>query len=375
MNAYLCSVGTSVPRYAITQEKAASIAQSLRLSERWLHALPQLYRKSGVKRRGSVLLTADPEIDEQCQSFFQPATAHSPKGPSTHARMLSYAEHAGPLLHEACSKAFQGTEWTSDRVTHLVTVSCTGFASPGVDHWLMDSLGLSSRVLRTHVGFMGCHGMVNGLRTAHAIASSSPDALVLVGAVELCSLHQQYTDDPQQLVANALFADGAASALVAGQAACADLPRSAWRIAGSHAVLMPNSREQMAWIIGDHGFQMSLSPEVPALIEQSLSSELDGWLQQHHLVREDIGAWAIHPGGPRILDAVQNGLSLVAEKIRPSRDVLAEFGNMSSPTVLFILKRLEQMNVQARYCVMIAFGPGIHAEMLLMENESVDPHR
>lgn len=367
MNAYLCSVGTASPRYSISQENAARVAQSLRLSERWLHALPQLYRKSGVKRRGSVLLTGDPETETQFQTFFQEASPAFPRGPTTHTRMLAYAEHAGPLLHSACATAIEGTDWKPERITHLVTVSCTGFASPGIDHHLMHTLGLRRHVLRTHVGFMGCHGMINGLRTAHAIAASHPEAVVLVGAVELCSLHQQYTDDPQQLVANGLFADGAASAVVAGSTACEELDQPVWRIVDSHAVMMENSRDQMAWLIGDHGFQMVLSPEVPALIERTLSGEVDAWLQSHRLDRDDIDVWAIHPGGPRILDAVETSLGLDADWIQTSRDVLADHGNMSSPTVLFILQRLEREREDAKRCVMMAFGPGIHAEMLLLE--------
>jgi predicted naringenin-chalcone synthase len=371
MKATLCSLGTAVPKFAIDQEKAAKIAQALRLTSRWNQALPQLYRKSGVRRRGSVLLTSDPNECEACQSFFQEPSSEKPYGPSTKERMLAYAEYAGPLLQEACELAQKRSDFERHQISHLVTVTCTGFASPGIDHWIIQSMGLQTSTQRTHIGFMGCHGMINGLRTARSIALSDPNAVVLVGAVELCSLHQQYTEDPQQLVANALFADGAAAAIVAGSAYQSIVPNAAWNIVSSHSVLIRDSNDQMAWMIGDHGFQMRLSPEVPALIETTLASEVDGWLSKMNIHRAQISAWAIHPGGPRILDAVASSLSLNTETVQPSRDVLAEHGNMSSPTVLFILDRInagtsvETLGGQ-RYCVLIAFGPGIHAEMILL---------
>jgi prepilin-type processing-associated H-X9-DG protein len=371
MNATLCSLGTAVPKFAIDQEMAAKVAQSLRLTSRWNQALPQLYRKSGVKRRGSVLLTSDPNESQSCQTFFQEVTSDKPCGPTTKERMVAYAQYAGPLLQEACEIALERSEFDGRQVSHLVTVTCTGFASPGIDHWIIQSMGLQSSTQRTHVGFMGCHGMINGLRTARAIALSDPSAVVMVGAVELCSLHQQYTEDPQQLVANALFADGSAAAVVAGADYQVAAGKSAWSIVSSHSVLIGDSNDQMAWLIGDHGFQMRLSPEVPALIEKTLASEVDRWLLTMGIQRDSIGDWAIHPGGPRILDAVESSLGLNAEKVQPSRDVLAEHGNMSSPTVLFILDRIKASTSVAtfedrRYCVLIAFGPGIHAEMILL---------
>jgi len=374
MTAYLCSIGTALPAYSIEQSDAARVAQDLGITHRWRKALPALYQKSGVRRRGSVLLHAPTSENAPCQSFYQPTSPNSSRGPSTSDRMQAYSQHAGPLLEKACLTALQAAKIAPSQITHLVTVSCTGFFSPGIDHWLMQQLAMPFSLQRTHVGFMGCHGLVNGLRVAQSITESKPDALVMVGAVELCSLHQQYTEDPQQLVANALFADGAACAMVAGERFSDGHATSHWQLAGSHSCMIPDTIDHMGWLIGDHGFQMRLSPEVPGIIASHLRPAVDAWLQELGLHRGDIDLWAIHPGGPRILDAVESSLELNQAQMQPSRHVLAEYGNMSSPTVLFILEHLQATSNDARHCMMVAFGPGLHAEMILLTNpRSIDP--
>jgi predicted naringenin-chalcone synthase len=221
------------------------------------------------------------------------------------------------------------------RVTHLVTVSCTGFGAPGIDAALIRGLGLGAGTQRTHVGFMGCHGALNGLRVARAFAEADPAACVLVCAVELCSLHFHYTDDPEKMVANALFADGAAAAIVGsahhGSGPC---------IAACGSCLVPDSRDAMTWRIGDFGFEMTLSSRVPGILHDHLRSWLERWLGEQGLKLEDVGSWAVHPGGPRVLSTVAECLGLDEAALQVSREVLSEHGNMSSPTVLFILERL-----------------------------------
>jgi len=368
MTTWIRSIGTALPEYSIAQSDAALLAQKLRITERWHDALPALYRKSGVQRRGSVLLLNGDEADEQRQLFY-PHSDVSPRGPTTSVRMKAYAQHAGPLLEQASINAIDASQLSRSSLTHLVTVSCTGFVSPGIDHWLIDRLGLETTVQRTHVGFMGCHGIINGIRVANAIASSDPSATVLVAAVELCSLHQQYSEDPQQLVANALFADGAASVVVS--ALTEEVARSPerWRVVSSSSWKIPNTTTHMAWTVGDYGFEMKLSPEVPAIIEAHLKGPFEQWLATHGLNSKEIGMWAIHPGGPRILDSVERTFELSQSQVQPSRDVLGDYGNMSSPTVLFILKRMLAIDADSRNCVLLAFGPGLHAEAILLSRE------
>jgi predicted naringenin-chalcone synthase len=246
-------------------------------------------------------------------------------------------------------------------ITHVVTVSCTGFFAPGIDRSLITALGLSPSVERTHVGYMGCHGALNGLRVARAFTGVEPGARVLLCAVELCSLHYHYGWDPQKVIANALFADGAAAVVGVAPSAA---PPGAWRAAAAGSCLVPDSAGAMTWTVSDHGFEMSLSKHVPGLIARHLRPWMEGWLASYDIALTAVGSWAVHPGGPRILDAVEEGLGLPRTATVASRQVFAECGNMSSPTVLFILDRLRAAGAQ-RPCVALAFGPGLTAEAAL----------
>jgi len=255
----------------------------------------------------------------------------------------------------------------AQRITHLVTVSCSGFHAPGVDLALMAALPLDAGVARTHVGFMGCHGALNGLRVAAGFTGAQPEACVLLCAVELCSLHLQYGWDAERIVANALFADGAAALVATGEPPSKQDPATAplSRLIASGSLLVPASTEAMSWGIGDHGFAMGLSPQVPDLIGAHLRPWLEGWLAGHNLSLDTIGSWAVHPGGPRILSAVIKGLALDPGLIEPSRSVLRDYGNMSSPTLLFILERLRRSGT-AGPCLAMAFGPGLCIEVALL---------
>lgn len=355
-------IGTAVPQHAIEQREAAELAAPLCCQtteqERQLVAL---YRRSGVRTRHSVLLEGSTNSHPARQSFYRPPdeAAH---GPTTAERMARYESDACLLGVEASRAALRDAKIDAERITHIVTVSCSGFVAPGVDLALIGALGLRPEVARTHVGFMGCHGALNALRVARAFAEADPDAHVLVCAVELCSLHQQYGWRPDQLVANALFADGAA-AVVGSNGDGGNRP--AWQVVASGSMVIPESEELMGWRIRDHGFEMTLSPRVPELIHQQLRPWLEGWLGGHALKIEDIKSWAVHPGGPRILQACAEAAGFERLLLSDSQEILAEYGNMSSPTVLFILDRLRQRNA-LRPCVLLAFGPGLAVEAALV---------
>jgi predicted naringenin-chalcone synthase len=293
-------------------------------------------------------------------SVFLPSGEDSDLGPTTRQRMQLFAREALPLAVTAAQQALAGAKLSPAAITHLVTVSCTGFNAPGIDVGLIKQLRLAPTVQRTNVGFMGCHGAINGLRVAQAFAEAAPAARVLVCAFELCSLHWYYQWDPKRNIANALFSDGTA-AVVGGTDAASD-----WRLTATGSCLFPNTAYAMKWSIGDHGFEMGLSGKIPTLIGESLRPWLETWLASHGKRIEEIGCWAVHPGGPRVLDAVEEALCLPRGALDDSRDVLAECGNMSSPTVLFILDRLRRRNAP-RPCVVLGFGPGLIAEVALID--------
>ena len=363
MDAIIQGFGTATPRHAMTQARASSLAAAWgRYSASQARAVEMLYQRAQVKTRGSVLLE-DGNGHGAVQSFYPAAGFDEDRGPTTRERLERYAQEAPALAYEASRRALEAAGAAPPQVTHVVTVSCTGFAAPGVDIRLTKALGLPGTVERTHIGFMGCHGALNGLRVAAALACQQPKARVLVCAVELCSLHFRYGWHEAGVVANALFADGAAACVVS-QADDAVAPGLRLRATGS--CLLPDSEEAMGWRIGNHGFEMRLDPSVPALIARHLKPWLSEWLHEHGLTIERVGGWAIHPGGPRVLHSVVSGLGLPEDAAVVSRAVLAEHGNMSSPTVLFILHRLQQRQAPTPY-VALAFGPGLVVEAVVLD--------
>lgn len=363
MSLRLTGMGTAVPKFSISQSDAAkSWASFVGVDGKRARIIRALYSRSGVKKRHSTLLEGSDNVLAPVQTFFEPLRTPEDQGPSTQDRMERFESDAPRLAKGAAQAALADAGMSADEVTHLVTVSCTGFFAPGLDTTLADQLGLPPTVERTHVGFMGCHGALNGLRVASSFAGADPEARVLVSSVELCTLHMSYAWDPDTLVANSLFGDGAAAVVGVGDAS--DPPNGSWKLTASGTCRLPESADAMSWRIGDHGFRMTLSSLVPEIIQTHLSRWLKEWLGRQGLGLDEVATWAVHPGGPRILTAVREALGLTPEASAVSRQVLSEFGNMSSATILFILDRLRR-NGAARPCVALAFGPGLVAEAAL----------
>jgi len=353
----IAGIGTAVPPHRIAQADAAEIAMQFSCETPAQERLFKgMYRRAGVETRHSVVLEASDGDLGARQSFY----AHA--NPTTRDRMRKYGEQAGALAVSAGREALRDAEVPPERVTHVITVSCSGFHAPGFDIALIKQLGLAAQVARTHVGFMGCHGLLNGLRVARAFLAADPGACVLLCAVEMCSLHHQYGWDSDQIVANALFADGAAALVGVSEQQSSG---SAYRVVASGSTLVEDCEDAMSWRIADHGFQMTLSPRVPELITRTIRPYLEGWLAGQGMNVATVGSWAVHPGGPRILAAFGEATGLDRAMLEPSYKVLAEYGNMSSPTVLFILERLRRSGAP-RPCVALAFGPGLAVESVLL---------
>src|SRR5262249_30865476 len=267
-----------------------------------------IYTHSGVHRRHSVVLQDNCQEPPYPQSFYP--TESCGRGPSTGRRMQEYADCAPPLAVAASEKALAEAGLSPDEVTHVVSVSCTGFMAPGIDMALVAGLGLKPTVERTHLGFMGCHGAINGLKVARGCLATEPEACVLVCCVELCTLHFFMGWDPEKIVANALFADGAAAVICQNFESAGSISggipsdRAAdsdwWRLAAVGTVRIPDSASAMTWEIGNFGFEMGLSRRIPELIGMHLRGYLQTWLDRHGLALADVASWAVHPGGPKI---------------------------------------------------------------------------
>lgn len=361
MSMSILGLGTALPSHIVTQDEAESLARVL--CERTgasAATMSTLFRLSGVARRHTVLPPRT--LLDWLDRFGLSGEERGGGGLGTAGRMEIYSEEALRLGQAAARQALDASGVDASRITHLVTVSCTGFTAPGLDVGLIEKLGLRPDTERLHVGFMGCHGAVNGMRAARAFAASDPRARVLLCAVELCSIHFSYAMDRELYLGNALFSDGA-GALVG--APCADGPSGIWRLEATGSCILPHSKEDMTWAIGNHGFEMRITKKVPRLIAEHLRPWFEEWLARAGLEVPDVGSWAIHPGGPRILSAAERALGLPEGAASVSREVLAECGNMSSPTILFILDRMARRQAP-RPCVALGFGPGLAAEAALL---------
>jgi alpha-pyrone synthase len=381
-------LGTANPPDQVSPTEGLAIARLLAGPDvRTSTWLGPIYANAGVARRFQVIggLAMRDALDgtNHTNSPFLPTAENEGVGPTTGARMRVYTETAGPLALRAAALAVAEAGFLPETFTHLVTVSCTGFGAPGIDLALITGLGLKPTVERTHVGFMGCHGALNGLRVANAFATADPTARVLLCAVELCSLHYYYGSAADKLVANTIFADGAAAVVGCEDDLTPQPPSlrrkgekkpspggggvgegSPWHLLASGSCLIPDSAADMGWTVGDHGFEMTLSRKVPGLIAKHLRPWLEAWLGDNGLSLAEVRSWAVHPGGPKIVSAVGESLELPADALAASRGVFADYGNMSSPTVLFVLDRLRRQNAP-RPCVALGFGPGLVAEAAL----------
>lgn len=364
MNFTLLGQGIAVPAESIQREEAATLAaDKFCKTEKDRKIVSAMYKMTGVQKRHSVLLTTQ---EQRRNGPVWDPIMHDPRhdedpGPPLSERMRIYEERATPLAVEASRNALERAELAPSDITHVVTVTCSGFFAPGIDVRLIQELGLPATTERAQVGFMGCQGSMNGLRVARGFAAANPDARVLLCSVELCSIHYAYGFHPQRIVANALFADGAA-AIVAGLST----DREGWRVKDSGACLVPDSDDAMSWRIRDNGFEIGLSPSVPGLIEKHLKPWVESWLAKNEMTFDDVKTWAVHPGGPRILGSVVSALGLPKDALCVSKSILQEYGNMSSPTILFILDRLREQGAELP-CVALAFGPGLMVEGVIFE--------
>ena len=345
MSAYLHAVGTAVPAYDIHRDfidwaRTRVAPASAKLFDR-------MAARAAIHQRWSVL-PPGPSGTAIGPGGFYASDPH----PGTAARMTIYAEEA-PALAIRAIEQLRG-QVALDGITHLVVASCTGFVAPGIDQIVARRLGLAPSVERLLIGFMGCYAAVAAIRSARHIVRSDPSARVLVVTVELSTLHMQDTPEIESLLAMLQFGDGAAAALVSADP-------GGFALETPFATTLPDSHELIQWHVTDRGFVMQLSGAVPGRIARALAEPDFARAATGGRAPEDIDGWAVHAGGRSILDAVQTAFSLPVEALADSRAVLADNGNMSSATLMFVLERL-LAGPPVSEGVALAFGPGLAAE-------------
>lgn len=350
MGSRVLAVGTALPETVLAQDRARDIfLRQPGLSRLATRLTTAAFDASGIATRHTAhpaFATGEPSELFDADGLLLPAT--------TGTRNALYAGLVPPLVRAAAVDALARAGVRPEEVTHVITVSCTGFFSPGPDLTLVRDLGLDPSTRRLHLGFMGCYGAFPALQAADAFCRADPDSVVLVVCVELCTLHVTSSEDPEQIVAMSVFGDGAAAAVVAAR----ESERPSLVLDAFTSTVVPDSGSEMAWTIGDTGFRMRLSSYVPAIVGRSIREAVAPLLPSGAAAAD---AWAVHPGGRAILDRVEEALELPPEALAPSRAVLAEHGNMSSATVLFILRRLLDADTTGTVCA-LAFGPGLTVE-------------
>ena len=363
MPAFIHHIATETPEFIYSNEFARERMKGWVKEPRAKRMVEMIYERTGIETRYS----ARDDFLREDGGLFRTQADGTISSPTTGERNAVYAKAARELAVRLARKTLaECPQFAKGEITHVVFASCTGFANPGPDYHIIREVGLNESVERYTVGFMGCYAAFPALRMAAQFCEANPQAVVLVMCLELCSLHLQVSDKPESIVANALFADGAAAAIVSAREPAGDRPY--YRVEGFHSALVPQSEAHMAWDIGDNGFNMVLSAYVPELIGSNIRGMIGGILEKRGLALGDSDVWAVHPGGRAILDQIEEQLALPGTALEMSRSVLRDYGNMSSPTVMFVLKGfLEEAETERAMTCAIAFGPGLTVETAVLE--------
>ena len=335
------------------------------LNETEKRKLRFLYHQSAIENRYSVIPDYSLKADDWA---FYPPTENLAPFPSLELRMEWYQRTAPQLSIEAIEKCLSG-KIHKEEITHLVTVSCTGMSAPGLDLQIMELLELPVNIVRTSVNFMGCYAAIHGLKLAEAFCKTDMEAKVLVVCTELCTLHFQKENNLDNLASSLLFGDGSAAVLVVNETN--ELP--GLKIKNFYSEVAFGGKEHMSWQLSSKGFLMTLSGYVPELIGQDFDRLLTNALKSGGKQKEDISHWCIHPGGKRILTSIAKSAGLEEEDLKYSYQVLNDYGNMSSPTILFVLKEMmDSFELSGEENVNLfgaAFGPGLTMETFILSDK------
>ena len=349
----ITSISTGVPGHRYIQNDLFCFADKMySRNADDSRKLKFLYAHSGINTRYSILPDFTLPVEER--TFFKD------DAPDISRRMELYNEYAAPLSVETIEKCISG-KIDKGAITHLITVSCTGMSAPGLDLQILEMMGLPDTIMRTSVNFMGCYAAIHGMKIADAFCKSTPNANVIVVCTEFCSLHFQQGFNIDNLTSSLIFADGCAALLM--QSAPGE---KGIILENFFSQVMFKGKKDMAWELSPTGFLMTLSGYIPDLVKADFEVLVNHALEKTGRKKEDITDWCIHPGGKKILDVIAESMGLDKEMLHPSYEVLNDFGNMSSPTVLFVLEKIlaeiKNSGESSPAIFGAAFGPGLTME-------------
>jgi predicted naringenin-chalcone synthase len=324
-----------------------------------------LYHQSGIETRYSVL----PDYSLCANDWkFYPATENLEPFPNLELRMKWFNKTALSLSVNAIEKCIHN-KIDKEEITHLITVSCTGISAPGLDLQIMEAMNLPANIFRTSVNFMGCYAAIHGLKLADAFCANDKSARVLIVCTELCTLHFQKENTLDNIASSLLFGDGSAAVLVAHN----DVEMQGIRINNFYSEVAFKGKKDMSWELSSSGFLMTLSGYVPDLIEEDFDNLLCNALDNANIGKNEISHWCMHPGGKRILTSIEKSIDITSEDLKHSYSVLKNYGNMSSPTILFVLKEIiDSLPIKKEKKTNIfgaAFGPGLTLETFILSDD------
>ncbi len=359
----IISIGLALPPYKHKQDDIQRFMQLVfAMNNTDNRKLKYLYHHSGIDYRYSVI----PDYSRDVNGWeFYPQTENLEPFPSLEQRICLFNKTAGPLSVTAIQECINGVI-SDNEITHLITVSCTGMSAPGLDLQVMELMDLPQNIYRTSVNFMGCYAAIHGLKIADAICRSEKNAKVMIVCTELCTLHFQKEPTIDSIASSLLFGDGAAAVLVTDN----EYNKKGLRLDQFYSEVITKGKKDMAWELSSSGFLMTLSGFVPELLEEDFNPLVTRALERANLDRNEIAHWCIHPGGRRILDAIHRSLSFTNGDLRYSYETLKEVGNLSSATILFVLKKIMNSGLASGQRVFgAAFGPGLTMETFVANAE------
>ena len=354
----IISIGTAIPQYSTKQSSILKFMQGAYNDESASRKLKIVFNYSGINTRHSVL--PDFDLARSRHELFIDNQL-----PDVEKRLSIFKAQAVPLAIKAIENSFEKIKITirDFEITHLITVTCTGLYAPGIDTELIEQLDLPRDIFHTSFNFLGCNAAFPALKLADMIARTNENARVLIVCVELCTLHFIPKNNNDNLLANTIFGDGAAAVLIVPDNYPEEKYSDGMTLNGFYSLLLEKGKGLMSWNITPVNFEMVLDSAIPVLIGEEVSEIIDKSKRKLDFGSKKIDKWAIHPGGKKILDNIRKQLNLTDQDMQYSYKVLKEYGNMSSPTILFVLNEiLHAEHTPDESIFALGFGPGLNIE-------------